>query len=237
MSVVRYVEPAWGGPAALVDQVRAALYPSGQKGAMWSPIDIATLSQDSAGTTPVTAFGQPVGRALDVSGNANHLLQATSTHRPSATSTGLLFDMVDDRIACAGSPWTSDMVMMSLVERASSGIAVTYTSHFGATTGLAAIAQTGAGTAGANGAGSPTTYVDGVLTSGTRGDIAAKWAPDTLVTVDVRNADLSAWTGQLFGFRTGAGSFRRLRRGVFCEVAMMTPTNRALVEAWLREGL
>lgn len=46
----------------------------------------ATLFQDSAGTSAVTAVEQPVGRALDQSGNARHALQATSTARPLLTA-------------------------------------------------------------------------------------------------------------------------------------------------------
>jgi hypothetical protein len=45
-------------------------------------IATATMFQDSAGTTPVTAVEQPVGRILDKSGRGNHALQATSTARP-----------------------------------------------------------------------------------------------------------------------------------------------------------
>jgi len=40
------------------------------------------LFQDSAGTTPVTALGQSVGRVLDKSGKGNHAIQATSASRP-----------------------------------------------------------------------------------------------------------------------------------------------------------
>ena len=40
------------------------------------------LFQDSAGTTPVTALGQSVGRILDKSGKGNHAIQATSASRP-----------------------------------------------------------------------------------------------------------------------------------------------------------
>jgi hypothetical protein len=38
--------------------------------------DITTLFQDSAGTTPVTADGQVIGKVADKSGNNNHLTQA-----------------------------------------------------------------------------------------------------------------------------------------------------------------
>ena len=43
------------------------LFANGEQGAWYDPSDFATLYQDSAGTTPVTALGQPVGLMLDKS--------------------------------------------------------------------------------------------------------------------------------------------------------------------------
>jgi len=42
-----------------------SLFSSGEQGIWLDPSDFSTLFQDSAGTTPVTAVGQPVGLALD----------------------------------------------------------------------------------------------------------------------------------------------------------------------------
>lgn len=42
-----------------------ALFAYGEQGAWYDPSDLSTLYQDSAGTTPVTAVGQPVGLMLD----------------------------------------------------------------------------------------------------------------------------------------------------------------------------
>lgn len=44
------------------------------------------LFQDSAGTTPVTAYEQPVGRIVDRSGRGNDIIQATSTKRPTLSA-------------------------------------------------------------------------------------------------------------------------------------------------------
>jgi len=78
----------------------ASLFAGGTEGAWYDPSDISTLFQDSAGTTPVTASGQPVGKMLDKSGNGNHATQATSSKRPTYTEGGglswLAFDGVDD---------------------------------------------------------------------------------------------------------------------------------------------
>lgn len=59
-----------------------SLFSGGAPGAWYDPSDFTTLFQDSAGTTPVTAVEQPVGRMLDKSGNGNHAFQATSASRP-----------------------------------------------------------------------------------------------------------------------------------------------------------
>ena len=42
-----------------------SLFASGEQGIWLDPSDFSTLFQDAAGTTPVTALGQPVGLALD----------------------------------------------------------------------------------------------------------------------------------------------------------------------------
>lgn len=66
----------------LAQQV-AALFASGEQGAWYEPsLTNSTLFQDSAGTTPVTAVGQPVGRMLDKSGRGNTATQPTAINRP-----------------------------------------------------------------------------------------------------------------------------------------------------------
>lgn len=58
------------------------LFLSSEQGVWYDPSDLSTLFQDSAGSTPVTAVEQPVGRILDKSGRGNHATQATSGSRP-----------------------------------------------------------------------------------------------------------------------------------------------------------
>lgn len=60
----------------------AALFAAGEQGAWYDTSDFSTLFQDSAGTTPVTTVGQPVGLILDKSGNGKHATQATAASRP-----------------------------------------------------------------------------------------------------------------------------------------------------------
>ena len=58
------------------------LFFNAEQGVWYDPSDFSTLFQDSAGTTPVTAVGQPVGLILDKSGRGNHATQATAASRP-----------------------------------------------------------------------------------------------------------------------------------------------------------
>lgn len=67
-------QSARSNPAAAV----AALFAGGEQGAWYDPSDMATLFQDTAGTVPVTAAGQPVSLMRDKSGRGNHL-QAMAT--------------------------------------------------------------------------------------------------------------------------------------------------------------
>lgn len=60
---------------------RTYLFALGQQGVWYDPSNLSTLFQDSAGTVPVTAMEQPVGRMLDLSLNGNHAFQATTTKR------------------------------------------------------------------------------------------------------------------------------------------------------------
>lgn len=84
------------------------LFRNGEQGGWWDPSDFSTMFQDSAGTIPVTAAGQPVGLIRDKSGRGNHALQATAASRPvlQQDASGfyyLSFDGVDDWLATAGS--------------------------------------------------------------------------------------------------------------------------------------
>jgi hypothetical protein len=60
----------------------ATLFGTSDQGVWYDPSDFSSLAQDSAGTTPVTALEQPVGRMLDKSGKGNHATQPTATSRP-----------------------------------------------------------------------------------------------------------------------------------------------------------
>lgn len=82
------------------------LFRFGEQGWWFDNSDLSTMFQDSAGTTPVTAVGQPVGKQLDKSGRGNHRVQATDASRPvlQRTAGGLYYleyDGVDASLATA----------------------------------------------------------------------------------------------------------------------------------------
>ena len=59
-----------------------ALFSANEQGVWYDPSDFSTLFQDAAGTTPVTAIEQPVGKILDKSGRGNHAAQSSNSARP-----------------------------------------------------------------------------------------------------------------------------------------------------------
>jgi hypothetical protein len=80
-----------------------SLFAANEDGAWYEPSDLSTLFQDSAGTTPVTTAGQPVGLTLDKTDNTYNALQATSAARPTyvVASNGdsvLQNDEIDDAL-------------------------------------------------------------------------------------------------------------------------------------------
>jgi hypothetical protein len=96
----------------------ALLFANDEEGAWFDPSDLSTLFQDSAGTTPVTTAGQPVGKMLDKSGRGNHATQATSAARPTyQTGAGLhwlAFDGVGDYMDGTGG-WAVDAEITMMV--------------------------------------------------------------------------------------------------------------------------
>lgn len=71
-------------------------------GLIYNIQDLSTLYQDAAGTIPVTAIGQPVGKVLDISGNGNHATQPITAARPTLVQIdglyALSFDGIDDHL-------------------------------------------------------------------------------------------------------------------------------------------
>jgi len=84
------------------DQLIQSIFTNNEQGFFYDPNDLSTMFQDSAGATPVTAVGQPVGLIRDKSGRNNHAFQTKSASRPilqrNATTGAyyLAFDGADD---------------------------------------------------------------------------------------------------------------------------------------------
>jgi hypothetical protein len=91
------------------------LFANGEQGAWYDPSDISTLFQDAAGTIPVTADGDPVGKMLDKSGNGNHATQSVAANRPIYRTGGglawLELNGVNDSLAHPYSSGTSNLTL------------------------------------------------------------------------------------------------------------------------------
>lgn len=72
------IQLVWSGAA----WAPSALFASGEQGVWYDPSDLSTMFQDAAGSTPITAVEQPVGRILDKSGRGNHASQYTGAAKP-----------------------------------------------------------------------------------------------------------------------------------------------------------
>jgi len=85
---------SFGGTLDQLQALITSLFGAGEQGAIYIPMPIVNgtqaLFQDSAGTVPVTADGDPVGRMLDQSGNGNHAIQTVSGSRPVYRTDGVL---------------------------------------------------------------------------------------------------------------------------------------------------
>ena len=84
----------------------ADLFAASEVGVWYDPSDFSTMYQDSAGTIPVTAVGQVVGRINDKSGNGFHATQATTGNKPYLRQDAngmynLQFDGLDDFMTTA----------------------------------------------------------------------------------------------------------------------------------------
>lgn len=85
----------------------ALLFQNGEQGGFWDFTNPNGLFQDAGGTLPVGTYGDPIGMAMDLSGNGLHLFQATTPARPAYTEDGAGHDGVDDFLGAENAEdWT-----------------------------------------------------------------------------------------------------------------------------------
>jgi hypothetical protein len=94
-----------------------SLFSAGEKGVWFDPTDITTLFQDAAGITPVTGYGQKVGRILDKSGNGNHATQSNAAFQPTYRidnegNPNLDFDGINDQLVTRAIDFTGTSKIM-----------------------------------------------------------------------------------------------------------------------------
>lgn len=110
------------GPLGGAARVAAPFTPASLPNlAWWLRADLG-LYQDTAGSTPVTANADPVGRWEDQSGSGRHVTQSTSGARPSYRTgvangqPGLLFDGSNDTLILAGDDYAPTALTLYIVE-------------------------------------------------------------------------------------------------------------------------
>ena len=95
----------WVNALQALQALISSLFGAGEQGAIYIPMPIVNgaqaLFQNAAGTVPVTADGDPVGRILDQSGNGNHAIQTVSWSRPVYRTDGVLHWLEGDGVADA----------------------------------------------------------------------------------------------------------------------------------------
>ena len=76
------------------------LFLNGEQGLWWDASSTNYMTQDSAGTIPVTIATDPVGLMVDRTGNGNDGVQATTSLKPlyQTTPSRIVFDKVDDQL-------------------------------------------------------------------------------------------------------------------------------------------
>lgn len=177
-----------------------SVFSGGAAGLWLDPSDIATGFQDSAGTTPQTASGQPTGKRLDKSGRGNHVLQSTVAACPEYDLFGGIasdfFDGSNDNYATgpfAGGTLTSAMDCFVAIKRSTSvgsvlmadGVAGAH--FFGSYNPSAGVTTTGVGASFSN-------WVNGVSVPDDRTQLNTALTVGTWKVLEVRDLDLSALT-------------------------------------------
>ena len=173
-------------------------FTSGQPGLWYDPSDYSSLSQDSAGTAPVTAVAQPVGRMLDKSGRGNVITQATAASRPLTGTQGAIqyatFDGLDDGLSTGAITLTADMDCFIAVRRNSAAKGVSIFSPLDIPTGWAGVFEAGNSASSFNASvGTPVTTVNGVGVLASRDALHLALTVGAWHVLEMRNLNLLSW--------------------------------------------
>lgn len=244
-----------GGGQTLTQQVQALFTKYAAVGGMYDFTDATTLRQSSTGTGAV-GDGDPVGYCADLSGNGLHLRQSTAGARPAWDADGhTLWDGVDDIMQTDESVTTgvnAYMAMSGTRHNVLAGImqissAVTNRVSLGVNTVGRVQVSTRYPSASISSTTSPTN-----TWGGTGPDFATAevyfppgdlhcWVNGSLVATATSHITTETWSGNMrlsADVPTDPGGQETVRRAVFfAQAAGLTDADRALIRAWLTEGV
>lgn len=188
----------------------ASLFAGGASGGFWKFSDSATLWQDTAGTTAVASDGDTIARADVQGGDHANLTQSVSAEEPVWKSSGGVnyaqFDGTNHNIRGGTDLITFGVCSYFCAVRTTDP---TFMMANGGNRWIGA-GQSGSGSLTYFSAGTPTTFIDEVqLSPETRGELYTVLADGNWHTVEIRSADLSAWTNAFFNIAVYSnGGFR-----------------------------
>lgn len=112
------IEDYWNQDLALLEAAAISAAAAAGADLFYVKSDLTNVFSDTAGTTPLTAVGQPIARLNSVVGSAIAFTQSTATSRPllarGANRYTMDFDGTDDALLASAVPFTSgdDMVII-----------------------------------------------------------------------------------------------------------------------------
>lgn len=221
-----------------ISWVPGRLFQNGEQGAWYDPSDLSTLFQDAAGTTPVTADGDPVGLMLDKSGNGNHATQAVAASRPIYRTDGTLHwlegDGIDDDLqlpAYRSSTVASDIIVGYKVLKAG---AAALTGYFATVARYLMMSQSGSTGVSANGWVYQEGFINGIVADiSTRDLLYQKVSSDAVLTIAGAKAGSAAVNDQSRLMSAGGGINSQCKLYCFIEVLGGVGEHKANVEQYV----
>ena len=160
--------------------------------------DTTKLWQDTGSppTTQASANNDPVRQWDDISGNSRNFVAPTDAKRPlfKTATPSLLFDGTDDTIGYTGTPGTSDCSLF-FAFKSTDTIGIIFKQNDGTGNHVIGYFINGNASTATDNVGSAVMYVDGVSIASTRDAYYDSFIGGTWHIGELRNADLSGWTG------------------------------------------